>query len=125
VGACRWFRAARVAAGAVALVSCGGSDPVTILQIVEEAPGVISFATSCAENVEVTVEESADLVAVVDVVGDSIDGDCGGFATVELDRPIGDRSILVGNDEWQVLADCEVVVAVPSNRANSECPDGT
>lgn len=111
-----------MAAGAVALVSCGGSDPVTIVSIVEETPGVMSFSTSCAENVDVTVEESTDLIAVVNVVGDSIDGDCGGFATVELDAPIGDRSISVGNDEWEVRTDCPVVVAVPANRVDSECP---
>ncbi len=79
------------------------------------------MATSCSDDVEVQIEESATEVAVRIVGGEAIDGDCGGSVVATLEAPLGDRSIVVDGDQWIIRSDCDVAVAVAEDESTS-CP---
>lgn len=120
-------RSLGVATGLVlVLVSCGTEDVET--RWIELEPELL-FVTSCADEVEATVTESADEIVIDDVTGDPIEGDCLGSFPLVLEAPIGDRAVVVEGDRWQRLAspDCPDVeyIAPPGFDLSPTCfPQG-
>ena len=83
------------------------------------------FVTSCAEGVRATVTETADEVHIDDITGDPIEGDCLGGFPLELDEPIGERTVVVDGEEWQRLqrAGCpdQLFFAPPGVELSLDC----
>jgi hypothetical protein len=98
------LRLASFALPSIGFAACGGSSDVSLVGVVESRPGVLEFATSCAEDVSVQVEETVNEVRISHVVGTAIDGDCQADVFVQLDAPLGGRNVVVNGERWVELS---------------------
>ena len=64
---------------------------------------LLSFTTSCADDLSIEVAETNDVVSVSELEGTPIDGDCAGGITVELSAPLGERALVVAGEMWVPL----------------------
>lgn len=85
------------------LVGCGGGGGVEPYGLNETEPGVLQLFTSCAQDLSVDVDQTADEVRISDVDGESIDGDCLGAIEIELTAPLEGRRVAVHGERWVEL----------------------
>jgi hypothetical protein len=86
------------------VAGCAHNPKVELLAAsIGENTRLLSFATSCAEELTIGVEETNDVVRVSEFDGKPIDGDCLGGITVELSAPLGKRSLVIGSEIWAPL----------------------
>jgi hypothetical protein len=98
------LRLASLTLPSIGFGACGGSSDVSLVGVVESRPGVLEFATSCAEDISVQVEETVNDVRISHVIGTAIDGDCRGDLFVQLEAPLGGRNVVVNGERWAILS---------------------
>ena len=102
------FRAGGVSAVLIALAAIGcSSDAATPepLGVRVNDRGETELVTVCSDRVSATVTETDQTVRIEDIDGDVISGaDCEGVVTLDLAMPVGDRTVVVGGEEWVALS---------------------